>query len=164
MDYSRMAVMALVVAVVPVSGAYAGQSAAPDAAVLAAVDATLSAAQSGDVKKLREEYLPGSTFVDEFAPFLWTGPGSLDAYFASAGEMYKETQMSDTKVSRSRPRYVYVSGKSAYVVVPLSVMAKVNGKPYTSTGSLSFTLQKTDSGWKIASQTWTKATENINPY
>jgi ketosteroid isomerase-like protein len=164
MDYRRWAGIVLVTAAGIMGPAYAGQSAAPDAAVLATVDATLSAAQSGDVKTLREEYLPGSTFVDEFAPFIWTGPGSLDAYFASAGAMYQETKMSDTTVSRSKPSYVYVAGKSAYVIVPLRIKAKVGGKPYAATGSLAFTLQKTDSGWKIASQTWAKATENISPY
>jgi ketosteroid isomerase-like protein len=132
--------------------------------VLAPVNAVLAAAQTGDVKTMQTQYLPGCTFVDEFAPFFWSGAGSMQAYFMSAAEMYKQTGMTGTKVTRGKPKYAYVSGKNAYVVVPLDVTAQSKGKPYHATGSLVFTLQKTDAGWKIATQTWAKDTESVDPY
>ncbi|HEU5398589.1 MAG TPA: nuclear transport factor 2 family protein [Gammaproteobacteria bacterium] len=164
MTHARMAALALIVALSSPGLALAGQSAMPDAAVLATVNAALDAAQSGDAKAMQAQYLPGCTFVDEFAPFFWSGANSMEAYFASAAEMYKETGMAGTRVSRGKPKYVYVAGTSAYVVIPLKVSAKAKGKPYRGSGSLVFTLRKTDAGWKIASQTWAKDTENINPY
>ncbi len=144
--------------------AFATQSTNRDPAVLATVDAALSAAQSGDVSKLRDQYAPDCVFIDEFAPFRWTGPNALDAYMASAVQMYQETRHGEVQMTVSPPAYVYVSGDAAYVMEPLSEKATVDGKPYESTGFLTFTLARTGQRWKITSQIWTKAGENINPY
>lgn len=159
MSRKSIAAVALAAAIFPFAGMAA--DAGPQAAVLATVDAALDAAQSGDIKTMRTEYLPNCSFVDEFAPYQWS---SMDAYFASAGEMYKQTGMSGTKVSRGSPKFVYVTSTSAYVVVPLDVQAKVKGQPYRASGTLVFALQDTAAGWKISMQTWAKATENISPY
>ena len=132
----------------------------PDRAVRAVVDSALDAAQSGDVKGLRQAYIPGSVFVDEFAPFAWSGAHSMDAYLASAARMYKDTGMSGTHVVHETPAYVYVTGDKAYLTVPLHITAKAAGKPYYESGTLTFALQKTAGGWKIAAQAWTKLGEN----
>ena len=159
MSRRLIATIALAAAIFPCVGIAA--DAGPQAAVLATVDAALNAAQSGDIKTMRTEYLPNCSFVDEFAPYQWS---SMDAYFASAAEMYKQTGMSGTKVSRGAPKFVYVTSTSAYVVIPLKVQAQVKGKPYRASGTLVFALQDTAAGWKISMQTWSKATENISPY
>ena len=159
MGRKLMAAVALAAAIFPFAGMAA--DAGPQAAVLATVDAALDAAQSGDIKTMRTEYLPNCSFVDEFAPYQWS---SMDAYFASAAEMYKQTGMSGTKVSRGAPKFAYVTSTSAYVVIPLKVQASVKGKPYRASGTLVFALQDTAAGWKISMQTWAKATENISPY
>lgn len=160
----RLVGLTLSAALVSADAALAAQSAVPDSAVLTTVDTALKAAQSGNVKLLRTEYLPNCTFVDEFAPFKWSGPHSLDAYFASAARMYKDTEMTDTKVSHGAPSYVYTAGTSAYVVVPLRVRAKIGDRQYRAKGVLTFSLQKTADGWKIATQTWSKTAENFSPY
>ncbi len=159
MSRNLMVAAVLAAAIFPFAGIAA--DAGPQAAVLATVDAALDAAQSGDIKTMQTEYLPNCSFVDEFAPYQWS---SMDAYFASAAEMYKQTGMSGTKVSRGAPKFVYVTSTNAYVVVPLDVQAKVKGQPYRASGTLVFALQHTDAGWKISMQTWAKATENISPY
>src|ERR1700722_14757190 len=115
----------------------------PDRAVWAVVDAALDAAQSGDVKTLRQAYLPGCFFVDEFAPFAWSGAHSLDAYLASAVRMYKDTAMTGTSAAHGTPGYVYVAGDKAYLTVPLRITAKAAGKPYRESGILTFALEKT---------------------
>lgn len=158
----QIAAVALAAAIFPLVGRAA--DAGPQAAVLATVDAALDAAQSGDIKTMRTEYLPNCSFVDEFAPYQWSGTGSMDAYFASAAEMYKRTGMTGTKVSRGAPKFVDVTSTSAYVVIPLDVQATVKGQPYKASGTLVFALQDTAAGWKISMQTWAKATENISPY
>ena len=162
MNRKLIVAVALVAAIFPFVGAVADSD--PKGAVLATVDGALDAAQSGDIKTMRTEYLPDCSFVDEFAPYQWSGPDSMNAYFASAAQMYKQTGMTGTKVSRGSPKYVYATSTSAYVVVPLEVQATVKGTPYRASGTLVFALQRTDAGWKISSQTWAKATENISPY
>lgn len=164
MRNTRFAALSLVVALICSAAALAAQMTAPDRAIAATVEAALDAAQSGDLAALRGQYLPDCTFVDEFAPFYWSGPGAIDAYFASAAQMYKDTQMAGTKVWHGAPKYTYADAGTAYVTVPLRVHATAHGKPYRATGTLTFTLKKTSAGWKIASQSWAKETENINPY
>jgi ketosteroid isomerase-like protein len=154
---------ALILMALSSSSGWAAQRAAP-AGVLAPIYAVLSAAQSGDLKRVREQYAPSITIMDEFAPFMWSGANALTAYFASYGRMAKETKMTDSKVSARQPKFAYVAGTRAYVLVPITVTAKVGGKPYTETGSLAFTLQETHAGWKIATQTWVKDTETFSPY
>ena len=58
------------------------------------------------------------------------------------------------------PGHVYVAGDKAYLTVPLRITAKAAGKPYRESGILTFALEKTVGGWKIAAQTWTKLGEN----
>jgi len=164
MPTGRLIELALVVALLFPSSAFAAQSAELDGAVVKTVETALGAAQSGNVAELSAQYLPDCTFVDEFAPFYWSGPNAINAYFTSAAQMYKDTKMTGTKVAHGAPKYVYVGTDSAYVAVPLRVRAEVNGKPYKATGTLTFTLRKISATWKIASQSWTKETENINPY
>ncbi len=154
-----IAAAALAAAIFPFAGIAA--DAGPQAAVLATVDAALDAAQSGDIKTMQTKYLPNCVFVDEFAPYQWN---SMDTYFASAGEMYQKTGMTDTKVTHGKPKFVYATATNAYVVIPLDVQAKVKGQPYKASGTLVFALQDTATGWKISMQTWAKATENISPY
>src|ERR1700761_602850 len=149
MSRKLIAAVALAAAIFPFAGMAA--DAGPQGAALATVDAALDAAQSGDIKAMRTEYLPNCSFVDEFAPYQWSGTGAMDAYFMSAAEMYKQTGMTGTKVSRGAPNYVYATSTNAYVVIPLDVQATVKGKPYRASGALVFALQHTDAGWKISS-------------
>jgi ketosteroid isomerase-like protein len=158
------ALAALWLACVVAGGAGSGQTTAPDPAVTGVVTSALAAAQAGNIAVLQRQYLPDCTFIDEFAPFVWTGPGAQGAYFASGARMAGATGTSNVEITFTAPKYTYVAGPAAYLVVPLTVTSKVRGKLYQATGSLAFTLRKTRSGWKIASQTWAKATETFSPY
>jgi ketosteroid isomerase-like protein len=144
--------------------AEAAQTAGPNPEVTATVDAAFRAMDSGDIKTLREQYAPDCVFVDEFEPFLWTGPGAIDGYFAAGGRMYQETQHQPGKTTSGPAAFVYVSGDRAFVVEPVSGTGLVHGKPYSQTGAFAFTLARIDGRWKITSQTWTKTRETMNPY
>ena len=136
----------------------------PKAEVAATVDAVLKAGQAGDMQALRDLYAPDCTFIDEFAPFLWSGPHAIDSYFASGFQMYQQTQHMNGKTTLSPPAFVYVAADRALVVEPLSGTATVHGKPYSLQGAYAYTLARIDGRWKITSQTWTKTTENRDPY
>ena len=161
--HSRLILIALA-SMALTTPAVAAQSSGPNAEVLATVDAALGAGAAGDIDKLHEQYAPDCAFIDEFAPFLWTGPNAIDHYFASGARMYQETQHGDGKTTFSPPAFVYVSADRAYVVEPLSGTATVRGKPYALQGAFAFTLARIDGRWKITSQTWSKASESLNPY
>jgi hypothetical protein len=163
MNFARLAVLTAATVLLVSSGAIAAQSSA-EAAVRAPIAAAIAAGQSGNVKLLRQQYVPSPTIVDEFAPFRWSGANALDAYFVSYGRMVEMTKMSNSNVTMGSPAYTYVAADSAYVLVPITVTASFHGKPYTQKGTIAFTLQRTGSSWKIATQTFVKSAESFNPY
>jgi hypothetical protein len=85
-------------------------------------------------------------------------------WFTTFGKVIDELEMTDTKLVAGAPKYHYAAGAYAYVVVPLSITSKVDGKPYTESGSVAFTLQLIGGAWKISAQAWAKGPESFNPY
>ena len=83
MTRTRLVSIAAAILAALATPAVAAQVSGPDPQVMATVDAALGAGLSGDIGKLRDQYAPGCTFIDEFAPFLWTGPNAIDGYLAS---------------------------------------------------------------------------------
>ena len=155
------AIVAIPVLAVP---AFAAQSSGPNAEVMATVDAALNAPVKGDMVLFRAQYAADCVFADEFVPFFWSGPNALDRWLASGGRMYQETQHQDGKATFGPALYVYVSGDVAFVVEPVEGQATVHGQPYAQKGAFAFSLARIDGRWKITSQTWTKASETMNPY
>ena len=160
----RFALIAAASMAVLAARAEAAQIGGPNAEVTATVDAAMAAGIAGDIRTLRDQYAPDCTFVDEFAPFFWSGPGAMEGYFASGFRMYQETQHRDGKTVFSPAAFVYVSGDRAFVVEKVSGTSSVRGKPYSQDGAFAFALARIDGHWKIISQTWTKSRENLNPY
>jgi predicted DCC family thiol-disulfide oxidoreductase YuxK len=55
------------------------------------------------------------------------------------------------------PQHVNVTGDSAYVVVPASMMFKVHGRQVTQSGAIfTVALRKLTEGWRIAAWAWAK--------
>jgi ketosteroid isomerase-like protein len=164
MTHIRLVLFVAASATALASPALAAQVSGPNVEVQAAVDAAMSAGLAGDMGKLREQYAPDCVFVDEFAPFFWSGPDALAGYLQSGFRMYQETQHRDGNTTFSPSAFVYVSGDRAFLVEPVSGTSTVRGKPYALQGSYAFTLARIDGRWKITSQTWTKTSETMDPY
>ena len=146
------------------SPALAAQTSGPNAEVIAAVDAAMQAGMKGDIPAMAAQYAPGCTFADEFAPFFWSGSGSLQAYLMAGGRMNQETRHKDDKAVFAPASYVYVADDRAFVVEKVSGAASVRGRPYAEQGAFAFTLARTNGRWMIISQTWTKSGETFDPY
>lgn len=163
----RVTVLAIAVAMSASASAFAAQhvaNAQERAAVMKPINAYISAANTGNFKAFHAQYAPASTFVDEFAPYEWSGTNAQDRYFADFGKTLTTLKMTEAKLVAGTPTYSYVDGSRAYVVLPVSVTAKIAGKPYTESGSMAITLLQSGGVWKISVQCWTKGPENFNPY
>ena len=66
MNFARLATLTAATVLLVSSGAFAAQSSV-EAAVRAPIATAIAAGQSGNVKLLREQYVPSPTIVDEFA-------------------------------------------------------------------------------------------------
>ncbi|MGH7018023.1 MAG: nuclear transport factor 2 family protein [Caulobacteraceae bacterium] len=156
--------MIVAAAAILAAPAFAAEPAAAKAEVAATVEAALDAGRAGDIRKVQEEYAPDCIFVDEWAPFLWTGPGAFERYMASGAQMFRETQRHDIAITSDPPSFVYVSADHAWLIERVGETSIVEGKPYQAKGWLAFTLERLGGRWKITSQTCTKSAESFNPF
>ena len=111
----------------------------------------------GDAKSALAACADEAYIIDEFPPYEWHGANACskwaDAYEADA----KKNGISDGVVTVGKPRHVEISGDHAYVVVPATYAFNQNGKPMKESNStMTLGLQKTSSGWRISSWTWSK--------
>ena len=130
--------------------------------VIAPIEAAIQAGQTGNFDLLRNQYLPSITIVDEVPPFFWSGPEALDDYLKSFGNFYSRVKMTNVQVTTGRPEFVYSTQDRAYVILPFTSVSKVGGLPLSESGLLAFTLQKTNKGWKIRSQSSAKGNQTFS--
>ena len=95
------------------------------------------------------------SMVDEFAPYHWTGPNAVRTWWKGLLKDNKANGSSDVVVAVTAAPRIQRSGRHAYVVQPSSVSFNTKGQHVSVTGALTFALDRTKAGWKIASCAWT---------
>jgi hypothetical protein len=127
----------------------------------AAVDSTIKkfgdAFNKGDVKTAKALHIAAPAIVDEVAPHYWSGPKAFDGWLADLAKSEAAEGKTDAVVALSAPTREVVSGAHAYVVVPSTYTFKQKGQTLREVAQMTFVLNKSKSGWKIASWTWTGA-------
>jgi ketosteroid isomerase-like protein len=124
------------------------------AAVMAPISAVLKYTNANDTSKLDAYYTSDAVVIDEFAPYVWTGSSAGARWWTSLMAVNRKTSISNMKASMQPVQHFNVSGDKAYVVVPATVSFFYKGKPQKETGTLTMTLQRSGTDWKIATQTW----------
>ena len=150
----RKLVMFAVMAVAPLTPALAG----PAEDATKAVTTVLDKFNGGDAAAFVAAHRDGAVIVDEFAPYSWSGSGSvkiwLDAYAADA----TKRGISGGRVDYGKPLQANSDGSSAYIVLPTTYSFTQNSKKMAAKGSMTFVMAKTGGDWKIASWTYSGAT------
>ena len=154
-------IIAAAAAAVILAGAVAAR-AEDNAAILAPVHGFLDATDKApDIDKAASYWTPSQSVVDEFAPYHWTGPKALRAWWAGFLEQNKKTGATDAVMTPDGPPRVEQTGRHAYVVQRASFGFKVKGQAMRLDGALTFALDRTKAGWKIAAFAW--AGEKLTP-
>ena len=147
-------ILAATMMFVPAAPAMAG----PAEDATKAVTTVLDKFNGGDVAAFIAAHRDGAIIVDEFAPYSWTGSGSvkrwLDTYAADA----KKRGISDGRVDYEAPIQANSDGSAAYIVLPTTYSFAQNGKKMAGEGSMTFVMAKVGADWKIASWTYSGAT------
>lgn len=123
----------------------------------------VGAANAGNREQLVSAFTFDSVIVDEFAPFRFAAPNAAAHWFDGFVADQKATGVSAAAIAFTRPKFVTVDGRRAYVVLPTVYTYKLRGKPAKETGSLAFTLVERGSRWKIASMAWAKISDTAGP-
>ena len=124
--------------------------------VMASVQQLVNAFNKSDTKSLLAICADDMCIIDEFAPYEWHGPGTCSKWLADYDADAKKNGISDGRVTIEKP-YVAVGGDRAYVVARAGYTFKQNGKPVEESGATwTFTLQKSDAGWRVTGWAWAK--------
>jgi hypothetical protein len=113
------------------------------------------------ITESRSDVNPNSLFtsdgvvIDESAPFVWRGAQAASQWVTSVKRIFVANKMTDFKTTVGLPIEYEQSGDGAYLVLPLTLSAKMNAKPFLENGTMTFTFQNVFGDWKISSAVWT---------
>lgn len=129
---------------------------AQNAAVEAPIKAFGDAFSKGDMATAMATHVPaGAVIVDELPPYVWTGATAFSDWGASFAKDAAARGLTEPNVTIGAPTREEVTGDRAYVIVPATYSFKQKGVAMREAAQMTFTLAKTEAGWKITSWTWT---------
>ena len=107
----------------------------------------------GDLKAAVAACAEEASVIDDFPPHEWQGAGCAkwaDGFQAIA----KKEGITDASIILGKPRHVDVTGDHAYIVVPVTLITKHNGKPKKLPSMFTASLHKETGGWRITGWAW----------
>ena len=93
--------------------------------------------------------------VDDFGQHLWKGPDACSKWIDAVGALMRAHNVTGASQKFEEPWQITVDQEAAYVVLPATLAFTANDKAGTLEGIWTWSLKKTDVGWKITSMTWT---------
>ena len=121
---------------------------ADEADVAKTVQAIADAFNTGNVPAFSKLISADFVTVDEFAPFLFTGPAAFRSWGVGAMEYAKRVGRTDTACRLSAPLQDQVDGDRAYYVARVECATKVKGMPMHQSGVQTFVLSRQADGWR----------------
>lgn len=110
---------------------------------------------SGDMAKAAAvNSSSGTSIIDEFAPYTWSGPKAFDEWGAGFEATSKAMGVTEPKVTLSAPIVKNVTGERAYLIYPVVYTYKLKGVSMREPARLAVALRKEGADWKLAAWTW----------
>jgi ketosteroid isomerase-like protein len=98
-----------------------------------------------------------SFVIDTFDPYITSGATGCTDWWNARNAYDKTAQITDATGGIGAPWHVFVTGNNAYISAPFDYHYNQKGGTVRETGSsLTVTLKKTASGWRITSWAHTK--------
>jgi ketosteroid isomerase-like protein len=128
--------------------------AAGNAALEAPIHQFVDDFDKGDAAGAAAVFLPSVTIIDEVPPHIWTGSKAFATWAADLAKDDMAHGISKESVTLGSVKREVVSGKTAYVVIAATYNFEQNGKAMHEVAQMTYAMQKTADGWKIAGWTW----------
>lgn len=122
-----------------------------NAEVMAPIHAFLDGMDSGNIPMAAAAFTTSPTILDEVPPFHFSGATAFMDWGQAYGKDSAANGDTEGKLTLTGVQRVRVSGDNAYVVATGDYSFKRKGTPMVEHASITFALDKTASGWKIAS-------------
>lgn len=125
-------------------------SAAPADEAVKAVTTVLDKFNAGDVQAFIDAHTAEAVIVDEFAPFHWSGGGSVKRWLDDYGRDSAARKIADGHMAYGRPIQAVASDDRAYIVLPTTYCMTEAGVRKGADGHMTFAMARTTIGWKVA--------------
>lgn len=122
-----------------------------------AVTTALDKFNGGDVEAFFAAHVDGAVIIDEFAPYVWGGPGSIQKWVGDYAKDAEARGITGGRVDYGKPIHAVSNGSSAYIVLPTTYRFTQNGTKMAGAGSMTFVINRVGAGWKVASWTYAGA-------
>ncbi len=128
--------------------------AADQQAVTETITKSFAALDKGDNAGFIASWSPDAVVIDDFAPFFWTGAGSLDHWMDALGPHETAAGISHDHLTLHVPRRLEIGGGRAWAVLPITYQFSQAGKTVVDDAVVTFVLEKQAGIWKIISMAW----------
>lgn len=118
--------------------------------VMAPVTAFIDAVNKNDMKAAEAAHISSPTIIDEFSPHHWSGPTAFADWGKDFGKDAAANKITDGKLTAHKATRIFVEDDNAYVVQPTDYAFKRDGKPTVEHGTITYAVDKTAAGWRIA--------------
>jgi ketosteroid isomerase-like protein len=133
----------------------AGPAAATDKSdVMSVIQQWVDAFNKGDAKSATAACADQTSIIDDFPPYEWHGPGACAKWYSEFQSVTKAEEATNHAVTLGKPRHIDVTSDHAYVVVPAGLSYNKKGTPVKETSTVTMSLQKGASGWRITGWSW----------
>jgi hypothetical protein len=133
-------------------------SAGPAEDATAAITTVLDKFNGGDIGAFVAAHRDGALIVDEFAPFVWGGSGSVQKWGEDYGKDAAARGISNGRIDYGKPLNAASDGANAYIVLPTTYRFTQKGAKMAGAGSMTFVMSRAAGEWKISSWTYSGAT------
>jgi len=120
--------------------------------VMATIKAFIAAIDKNDMAAAAALHVATPSITDEFPVHHWNSLAGWGADFGKDAALHGDT---DPRLDIVKVGRVLVEGDHAYAVVSTDFSFKRKGKPMVEHGTITYALDKTAEGWRIATWTWT---------
>lgn len=128
---------------------------APPSAILKLSSAVVRATNDNDSAALNGIFTGDAVVVDENAPFAWRGAGAGAAWWRVVGAELRKVRMTHFRAVDIRISEFRQSATDAYMVQPMTITGMANGKPFSESGTMTYTFHKSGGTWLISTFVWT---------
>jgi ketosteroid isomerase-like protein len=128
--------------------------AGPAEEAAAAVTTWVDKFNAGDTNAFKAAHAPNAVIIDEFGPYLWSGPNAPQQWLDDYGKDAATHGITGGRLDYAAPTRAQSNGNMAYVVLPTIYRFQQAGKMKSAAGNMTFVMTKAGHDWKIASWTY----------
>lgn len=92
--------------------------------------------------------------IDDLQPHVWQGPGACSKWFKAFEAWAAKAAVTDAVIKLGESRHLDVDESFAYLVAPVTLSYTKAGKRISFPGTLTITLRKGNSGWRVSGVAW----------